>query len=313
MVGRLARRRPWTRRALRLAALCALITGLWWALSYHRDWLYFYFRKDTVVRDLPELHTRLKQAGLPMQAAGSVAYPAPPSDARAAASRADMEPSLSPWPVWVLRKPASAASAPTVCLMAGVHGNEPAGTEALLKLAEQLAAHREDFPDFHYVLVPLVNPWGWEHDLRHNGANQDIARQFVDGDSQESRAVKAQWHAAHCDLLVDLHEDRFHAGFYMLAYAESNLPQVLRTLQSMEEHTGVARGLNAPQGVHAIAAEDMPDIRLTTASLWARLQGVRHALIVETSDTLPLAQRVQLHLLAVKNLLHLLEPERHPE
>lgn len=297
MVGGLRRHWPRTRRALRLVALCTLIAGLWWALSYHRDWLYFYLRQGTVTRNLRDLQARLEHTGLPLQTAGEVAYPGPSS--------------VPPWPLWILRRPASLAQAPTVCLMAGVHGNEPAGTEALLALARQLAAEPGHFPDYHYVLIPLVNPWGWAHDLRHNGANQDVARQFVDGNSQESRLVKAQWQAAHCDLLVDLHEDRFHPGFYMLAYAEADLAQVLRTLQRMEDTTGVFRGHNAPNGVYAIAAQELPRIRLTTASLWARLQGVRHALIVETPDTLPLDQRVQLHRQAINGLTQLLAPA-HP-
>lgn len=308
MVGSLARRWPWAARLLRLAALCGLIVGLWWALSYHRDWLYFHIRRDQVVRDVEGLRQRLQQTGLPMETVGELAYPAPSSASPATASG----PAPSPWPLWVLRRPALSASAPTVCLMAGVHGNEPAGTEALVALASQLAAGRGRFPDYHYVLMPVVNPWGWAHDLRHNGANQDIARQFVEGDSQESRAAKALWQAARCDLLVDLHEDRFHAGFYMLAYAESDMAQVLHTLQRMEDDTGVRRGLHAPQGVYAIAAKDLPGIRLTTASLWARQQGVRHALIVETPDTLPLDQRIQLHLLGIEGLTHLLETREMP-
>lgn len=295
-------------RALRLAALCALIIGLWWALSYHRDWWYFHLRQGTIVRDLEDLRLRLQRTGLPVETVGTLDYPAPPPHAPAAAGAA-----ASPWPLWVVRRPAASASAPTVCLMAGVHGNEPAGTEALVALAGQLAAEPGRFPDFHYVLLPLVNPWGWAHDLRHNGANQDIARQFVDGASQESDRVKAQWHAARCDLLVDLHEDRFHAGFFMLAYAESDLAQVERTLRRMEESTGVARGLHAPQGVHAFAADELASLRLTTASLWARLQGTPHALIVETPDTLPLDTRVRLHLLAVQGLTRLLGPEQRSE
>ena len=278
-------------RALRLLAICLVPVGAWYGLSYKRDWLYFHARQDAVVRSVPELGAALSRTGIDLQALGPVRYGA------------------SDLPLWVLRQPAASPAARTICLMAGIHGNEPAGVQALLALAQDMQARPAAFAAHRYVIVPLANPWGWARDLRHNGDNRDPARQFVGGNAQEASLLKKLFTAEHCDLLVDLHEDRFHNGFYMLAYGESNMAVVETTLQAIEAGTGVRRANRGQRGVIGFSPAEFDSIFLTTAPLWARMHGAAHAFIVETHDGLPLAQRVAIHRLAIEGLSRLLTPE----
>lgn len=279
------------RRALRLLVICLALVAGWYSLSYKRDWLYFYARQETVARSLPELGAALGRTGINLQTLGQVSYGA------------------SNLPLWVLRKPAFNPAAKTICLMAGMHGNEPAGVETLLALLHDMAARPAAFAAHRYVVVPLANPWGWARDLRHNGDNRDTARQFVSGSAQEAVLLKKLFTAEHCDLLVDLHEDRFHSGFYLLAYGETNMAGVENTLKTIETTTGVPRASRGDHGVLAFQSAEFDSILLTTAPLWARMHGATHAFVVETHDGLPLAQRVAIHRLAIEGLSRLLTPE----
>ena len=278
------------RRALRLLAICLALVALWYGLSYKRDWLYFYARRDAVARSVGDLGAALGRTGLGLQTLGQVSYGA------------------SSLPLWALRQPALNPAAKTICLMAGIHGNEPAGVQALLALLQDMQARPAAFAAYRYVVVPLANPWGWAHDLRHNGDNRDAARQFVDGSAQEATLLKKLFAAEHCDLLVDLHEDRFHDGFYLLAYGEPNQAGVEKTLQSIETATGVRRARVGDAGVLAFEPAGFVGIARTTAPLWARMNGAAHAFIVETQDTLPLARRIAIHRQAIAGLTRLLTP-----
>ncbi len=284
----MVRRKLWL-RLLRITVLCAVLVAAWYGLSYQRDTWYFFWRKNAVVRDVRALDDALRSTGLPMHELGRVAY------------------GQAALPIWVLRQEAVNPHAPTVCLLGGVHGNEPAGTQALLSLAQDLSKAPPVLAKYSFVLVPLVNPWGWARDLRHNGDNRDVARQFVSGSAQEAGLVKALLQTERCALLVDLHEDRFHDGFYLLAYAPAQTDRLDSLITRIEQASGVQHAPHAPQGMYRVPQAEFSSIRLTTASLWARMQGVPNSFIVETPDRLPMASRVAVHRAAIRELLGLLK------
>ncbi|MEN6644719.1 MAG: DUF2817 domain-containing protein [Armatimonadia bacterium] len=66
----------------------------------------------------------------------------------------------------------------------GIHGWEWEAGYGLLHLMELLA---EDPPeglsvkDFHLTVVPQLNPWGYDHDMRHNANGVDMNRNFPVG------------------------------------------------------------------------------------------------------------------------------------
>ncbi|MBC7376168.1 MAG: succinylglutamate desuccinylase/aspartoacylase family protein [Burkholderiaceae bacterium] len=273
-----------TIRGFRLLVIVLAVVAAWYAFSYKRDWFFYYARQDKVVRSLAELERDFQHTGLGFQTLGTVQYGG------------------ASLPLWILRTQAASAAAPTICLMAGIHGNEPAGVQALLELARDIAAAPATFSAYRYTIIPLVNPWGWERDLRHNGDNHDTARQFVDGHAQEAALLKPVLLAEHCALLVDLHEDRFNEGFYLLAYGEDKPAPVEAVMRDIEGQAGVMRSTRAPQGVYAVSEDEFTSTLRTMAPLWARMNGVPHAFVVETWDALPLTQRVLVHRAAIQSL-----------
>lgn len=66
----------------------------------------------------------------------------------------------------------------TVLIMASIHGDEPAGTPLLWRLAEHLRENPHLARDRRIVLVPEVNPDGLHHGTRCNVRGVDLNRNF---------------------------------------------------------------------------------------------------------------------------------------
>ncbi|HYZ16994.1 MAG TPA: succinylglutamate desuccinylase/aspartoacylase family protein, partial [Candidatus Acidoferrum sp.] len=67
--------------------------------------------------------------------------------------------------------------APTVHIIAGVHGDEPAAPWALLSIVQDGLLD----PRFAYRIWPCLNPSGYERGTRENAEGDDINRGFSRG------------------------------------------------------------------------------------------------------------------------------------
>lgn len=97
-----------------------------------------------------------------------------------------------------------------VYISAGVHGDEPAGPLALLRLVQQglLAA------SCNWFICPVLNPTGLAAGTRENGEGVDINRDYLKFSSLEA-ASHARWLAdVEIDFAISLHEDWESSGFY---------------------------------------------------------------------------------------------------
>jgi murein peptide amidase A len=64
-----------------------------------------------------------------------------------------------------------------VLLTSGLHGDEPAGVEALCEFLEQ-RRYRRFVGDWELTVLPCLNPWGYEHGRRENQQQKDLNREF---------------------------------------------------------------------------------------------------------------------------------------
>ena len=81
--------------------------------------------------------------------------------------------------------------APAVVWVAGsVHGNEPSGADADLRLLRELARHCDDAMLRHLVVVvmPVQNPDGHEARTRYNANGFDLNRDWLAGTQPETQA-----------------------------------------------------------------------------------------------------------------------------
>ena len=121
-------------------------------------------------------------------------------------------------PVWVISFSPSEESKYRVFLSGGVHGNEPVSVEILLEMIEALAENPQRYGNVSFDIVPVVNPWGWSHDIRFNRDGRDVNRDFASFKSQESRIIEEFMDGKKYYLMIDHHEDPDAKGFYIYQY-----------------------------------------------------------------------------------------------
>lgn len=140
---------------------------------------------------------------------------------------------------------------PTILVTAGVHGNEPAGVDAAMRfLSEHVRAYDGRC---RIVLLPCVNPSGYEAATRENAAGIDVNRSFgTTPGSREAELIMGSWLAEERFLLtVDLHEtlpdeengeygkDDNPTSFYMYETCRSKRRRVARhVLRAVEGEGG---------------------------------------------------------------------------
>lgn len=106
-----------------------------------------------------------------------------------------------------------ARDAPTVLLTGGMHGEEPAGVEAVLRWLEsgQWMKWR-----VNWFALPCINPYGWERHQRTNAQRCDINRQFRNSsDCPEAELVKQLVRGKKFLFSIEFHEDVEASGYYL--------------------------------------------------------------------------------------------------
>ncbi|MHC5002182.1 MAG: M14 family zinc carboxypeptidase [Planctomycetota bacterium] len=108
---------------------------------------------------------------------------------------------------------------PTVLILATIHGDEPAGTPLLETLARRMTEQPSLYEGRRVILVPVANPDGHVHGLRHNVRRVDLNRNFPAASfsarsghgagalsEPESRAVHGLIQRYRPDAIVSIHQ-----------------------------------------------------------------------------------------------------------
>ena len=194
---------------------------------------------------------------------------------------------------------------PNILLSSGIHGDEPAGVEAILQfLTSDLT---NILNHFHITILPCVNPSGYANDLRENINGDDINRGFETDELPEVDLIKKAISNQHFLFHHDLHEDYDATGSYF--YEGHKKEQWLTpTIAQLCNKIGP---LDTPD-----EDDDNPDLLIAPntykiSPAWG-LQGfvsytlhknTDHVLITETSSNWPMPMRVEVHLTALNQML----------
>lgn len=183
-----------------------------------------------------------------------------------------------------------------ILITGGVHGDEPAGIEAVL---EFLARDNTDLlKQFSFNIIPCINPYGYIHDKRENRDNTDINRSFEKEDVLEAVIVKEAMQDKQYTLTIDFHEDYEANGFYLYEgirdgeYIGPEITKVVKTIGPIDTDDSGEDTEAITQGVYKVNSK------------WG-MQGLapyllhkhsKHVIITETPTEWKLEQRIAVHL-----------------
>ena len=212
---------------------------------------------------------------------------------RAAGFRVERYGKIEGCPLLALTRRSSGLK-PRIYLSAGIHGDEPAGPEAL---AQMLEAGLFD-ARATWFLCPLLNPEGLARGKRENAEGLDLNRGY-----RQPRAPEVVAHVGwlrrqpNIDLTLALHEDWEAKGFYLYeqnpnqrpSLAEPILAAVVKgcpiDLSAIIDEREAKAGVIRPVG-------DPFERELWPESLYLRVNHTTLAYTLEAPSAFPLEQRV---------------------
>ncbi len=199
-----------------------------------------------------------------------------------------------------------ASSRKNLYLSTGIHGDEPSGPLAVLRLLEE-----DCWPEANLWLVPCINPTGFDLNTRENARGVDLNRDY-----RHLKTAEVSAHVAwlekqpRFDLTLVLHEDWEANGFYVY---ELN-PLKLRSLA--EDIVESVRGLCPIETCELVdnwpckGGIIRPDVPPSERPQWAEalyliVNKTSRSYTIETPSDFPLALRVESHVRAARRAFEL--------
>lgn len=141
-------------------------------------------------------------------------------------------------------------------LFAGLHGDEPVGAHALVRLVQMLERRPKIAQGYCLFIYPVCNPTGFVDGTRHARSGKDPNREFWRGSREpEVRLLEGELWAHAFDGIIALHSDRDCEGLYGFAsgalFSEYLLRPALTAATDLLpiDHRAVIDGLPAEAGI----------------------------------------------------------------
>src|SRR5260370_13635146 len=114
--------------------------------------------------------------------------------------------------------PGGGAAPIRIGICAGIHGDEPEGSRAIVQFVKLLEAKPELVTGYCLHLYPVCNPAGYEDGTRLSRSGKDLNREFwTDSAEPEVRLLEAEIISRSFDGIISLHTDDTSEGFYGIA------------------------------------------------------------------------------------------------
>ena len=200
-----------------------------------------------------------------------------------------------------------------VCLSGGIHGDEPAGVEAILEFLRRARINQSLLSHFRFTVFPCNNPYGYEHDVRRNASGLDLNRQYAKArPPAEVRMIKSVLDGRRFELSMEFHEDVDSDGYYLYEICadaerlvgEEIVQRISRrwpiNLHAEIEGAPSRRGVISPDIAGEFFRRRVSRGRQWPQALWLNQNGVRHCITSETPVGHPAKERVEIHLTALQ-------------
>ena len=194
---------------------------------------------------------------------------------------------------YVLLGPSGGSDPIRIGVFAGIHGDEPAGCEAVVKLCERLMAQPELAENYHLYLYPSCNRHGLESGSRYLRSGKDLNREFWKGSSEaEVRVLEDEILTHTFHGFISLHSDDTSEGMYGFVrgavLAKSLLEPALRAAEKFlpRNRESVIDGFPAENGIISHCYDGV----LTAPP---KLAGTPFEIILETPHAAPVEAQVE--------------------
>lgn len=118
-------------------------------------------------------------------------------------------------PKYVFKGPIGGGEPIRIGLFAGIHGDEPEGSFALVKFLQQLVDNPETARGFSFLVYPICNPTGFEAKTRLSATGKDLNREFWKNSLEtEVRYLEAEIETNAFNGIITLHADDTSDGLY---------------------------------------------------------------------------------------------------
>jgi hypothetical protein len=202
-------------------------------------------------------------------------------------------PALSPYAVQV-----------PICLVAGVHGDEPDGILAALELARRFARSPQLISNYSLTIYPCVNPVGYERMTRENGAGKDLNREFFRNSTEEEVIVmERELRANEFIGFISGHSD--FESFGMYAYATGAILSERLAKPALFQASSVIP-INTDAVIDGHPAQNGIINQKFPGSLGPLSKGASEPfdITVETPNLFALSKRVEAQAIAFETILH---------
>lgn len=199
-----------------------------------------------------------------------------------------------------------------IYLSGGIHGDEPAGVWAALEFFQRFPDLPAVYQRFNYMVLPCINPYGFEHNSRQNHDRVDLNRQFRNPDPpEEVLFVQSAVGGTKYRIAMEFHEDIDTPAFYLYELVQSEEPSWGRKIidrirlqtevndQEQIEGMPADHGLIARENAGRVITEVMAERADWPQAFFHFANGTGHCYTTETPVHLAPPQRTAIHLAAL--------------
>ena len=210
------------------------------------------------------------------------------------------------YPIYQIHLASSVGTSKHILITGGMHGDEPAGVEAVLQFLAR--DNTTLLKNFSFLVLPCINPYGYVHNTRETLDGIDINRAFETEDIAEVAIVKKALGQTQFSLAIDFHEDYDATGFYLYEGKRDEQyigPELATAAKAIGRIDPDDPGEDAPdlaEGVYKVATA-WGTQGLTPYLLHFHSE---HVIISETPTVWHLEQRAALHLTILDTALNII-------
>ena len=195
---------------------------------------------------------------------------------------------------------------PTVLLMGGTHGDEPAGVESVLHFLE--SGCDTWLRQLNFAAIPCLNPHGYVHDTRHNAQDVDVNWSYARDDVPEVQVIRRFVAGRRFAFVFDCHEDWESPGYYIYELRRGAPvvgAEVTRRVSALcpLNTSSKIEGLSAENGLIAPDPREEVARRAAGIPLVMFFEHTDHLLTSESPTERDMDTRVQAHMTALETVI----------